>query len=177
MKRPRVFQLIHTGGTESGILASFCSVERFVVCSDGVFGRLLRSRPLKRIVRPFYEALFLANMSGRNNTAMCLCITAAGSWEPVVGVEYLMREWILSLGRLSKVCKRKWTRKHVRAGTRAHTYVYAQRVVAQLLCCSTLVCQAGASEVDIRVFMSCMKSTPESDSFFFSFSMVTLQNH
>lgn len=29
---------------------------------------------------------------------------AAGSWEPVVAGEYLMREWILSLGSLSTVC-------------------------------------------------------------------------
>lgn len=29
---------------------------------------------------------------------------AAGSWEPAVAGEYLMSEWILSLGRLSTGC-------------------------------------------------------------------------
>lgn len=33
-----------------------------------------------------------------------MCVMAAGSWEPVVAGEYLMSEWILSLGRLSTVC-------------------------------------------------------------------------
>lgn len=33
-----------------------------------------------------------------------MCIMAAGSWEPVVAGEYLMSEWILSLGRSSIVC-------------------------------------------------------------------------
>lgn len=32
------------------------------------------------------------------------CMTAAGSWEPVVAGEYLMSEWILSPGSLSTAC-------------------------------------------------------------------------
>lgn len=33
-----------------------------------------------------------------------MCFMAAGSWEPAVAGEYLMSEWILSLGRLSTGC-------------------------------------------------------------------------
>lgn len=48
-----------------------------------------------------------------------VCITAAGSWEPVVAGEYLMREWILSLGRLSTV----WTLSPAHKHTQTHQVV------------------------------------------------------
>lgn len=78
----------------------------------------------------------------------CVCTIAAGSWEPVVAGEYLMREWILSLGRLSTVCILNHTQTHTARRTCMHTHTRWH----QFLCCSTVSRQAGASEGDIRVF-------------------------
>lgn len=55
----------------------------------------LKNIPKNPVLNPFLDT---------NNMTICVCIIAAGSWEPVVASEYLIRESILTLGRLSTVC-------------------------------------------------------------------------
>lgn len=93
----------------------------------------------KHFMGPFFQRIHQEPI-----THQCVCITAAGSWEPAVAGEYLMREWILSLGRLSTVCIRNRAHSHTQTHTGRHTHMYTHtRQVLQFLCCSTALRQAG----------------------------------